>query len=91
MKTLGVLALVLSTTGCATMGTGTAQSNASSFNLAPPAASQPVTPDPSQKTRSATQLVVPATGGPAVVGIPMGNPYLPATGGPPIMATPVAP
>jgi hypothetical protein len=90
MKTLGVLALLLSTASCATMGAGTAQSNPSSFNVATLGASQPVTPDPSQKTHSGTPLVLPATGGPPVVGIPVGgNLYLPTTGGPPIMATPL--
>jgi hypothetical protein len=91
MKTLGIIALVLFATGCAPMGTGTAQSNALSFDAA--TSPQSVTPFPPQKNPSTTpRMVVLATGVPPIVGIPAGgNLYIPATGGPPIVGMPTAP
>ena len=36
--------------------------------------------------------IIPATGGPPIIGIPTGGgTYIPATGGPPIIGTPVGP
>jgi hypothetical protein len=40
----------------------------------------------------APRVVLPVTGGPPVVGIPVGGSlYLPVTGGPPVVGIPVAP
>jgi hypothetical protein len=97
MKILGVLALVLfTTTGCPTLGN--MQSNASPPNVFTSSAPQPVTPfsarrsvTPSafQPPNSGPQLIMPATGGAPIVGMPVGgNVYMPATGGPPVMGMP---
>ena len=92
MKTLMALLLVLSaTTGCATQGLvagSPANSGPSFVDTAP----DPFPPTPPQIPNMMPRLVIPVTGGPPVIGIPVGGDlYVPVTGGPPIPGMPVSP
>ena len=92
MKTLLALLLVLSsTTGCVTQGlvAGDPASSGSSFV---DTASDPFPPTPAQIPNMMPRLVIPATGGPPVIGIPVGGDlYIPVTGGAPIPEMPITP
>jgi hypothetical protein len=95
MKTLIPLILLLSvTTGCATLGSVVPEqgSNGSAFEgAASTAPSAPIAP-PLQDQNIGPRLVIPATGGAPVIGIPVGgNFYLPVTGGAPITGIPIGP
>jgi hypothetical protein len=95
MKTLIPLILLLAaTTGCATQGFAVREqgSGGSSFeptaSAASPAAIAPPLPDQNIGPR----LVIPATGGVPVIGIPVGGDlYIPVTGGAPITGIPIGP
>jgi len=92
VKTLLALLLVLSaTTGCATQGlvSGAAGNTGPSLVDTAP---DPFPPTPPQIPNTMPRLVIPATGGPPVIGIPVGGDlYVPVTGGPPIPGMPVSP
>jgi len=102
MKPVWGLILVLSTTaGCAGMvaprshsasdPSNTAKSNQWSDSF-PSRASAPPDPGPAFPSNTGPQPVLPTTGGPVVIGIPIGgNMYLPVTGGPPVLGIPLAP
>lgn len=89
MKTLmGLLPLLLVVAGCTTTGAVGASGNGGastvSFDDSPHAA--PDTPN------MAPRLVIPATGGPPVLSLPLGGDlFLPVTGGPPTPGVPIAP
>ena len=92
MKTILALLLVLSATaGCATQGwvaAGPGNTEPSFVETA----SDPFPPTPPQIPNMMPRLVIPATGGPPVIGIPVGGDlYIPVTGGPPIPGMPVSP
>ena len=92
MKTFFALLLVLSVTaGCATqsMIARSPETTASSFQEA---VSDPFPPIPSQNQNMMPRLVIPSTGGPPVMGIPVGGDlYIPVTGGAPIPGMPISP
>ena len=92
MKTLLALLVVLSATpGCATQGlvAGSAANSGPSFV---DTASDPFPPPSPQIPNMMPRLVIPVTGGPPVIGIPVGTDlYIPVTGGPPIPGMPVSP
>jgi hypothetical protein len=92
VKTLLALLLVLSATaGCATQGlvAGGRGNTGPSFVET---ASDPFPPTPPQIPSMMPRLVIPVTGGPPVIGIPVGSDlYMPVTGGPPIPGMPISP
>jgi hypothetical protein len=92
VKTLLALLLVLSATaGCATQGL-VASSPGNTGPSFVDTATDPFPPPPPQTPNMMPRLVIPATGGPAVIGIPVGSDlYIPVTGGPPIPGMPVGP
>ena len=86
--------LVVSTAGCATLGTtpGAQVSSGSTVGAAgidfAPATSAPPFPDQNIGPR----LIIPVTGGVPVLGISLGGDiYLPVTGGPPVIGIPITP
>ena len=94
MKTLILMILVVSTAGCATLGTvpGAQVSSGSTVAAAgidfAPATSAPPFPDQNIGPR----IIMPVTGGAPVIGIPLGGDmYLPVTGGAPVMGMPTTP
>lgn len=94
MKAATLLVLsVLAATGCATLGSvpGNAGSPASDqeASAAAPAISDPF-PAPADNT--SPRLIIPVTGGPPVIGIPVGGSlFVPVTGGPPVMGISTGP
>jgi hypothetical protein len=84
---------ILAATGCATLGpvqgnSGSAVSD-DSAGSASPAISNPFPP---QDENTGPRLIIPATGGPPVIGIPVGgNLFVPVTGGPPVPGIPTSP
>ena len=95
MKALISVILLISTAGCATLGTvpGTPGSSASTVNAAaidsPPAT---IASPPFQDQNTGPRLIIPLTGGAPVIGIPLGgNIYLPVTGGGPVIGIPISP
>src|SRR6266571_9019784 len=98
---LGIDSRSFTTSGCA--GMVTTQSNQTSdpsnttksnqrSNSSSSHASAPPDPGPMFPTNTGPQPVLPVTGGPPVIGIPIGgNMYLPVTGGPPVVGIPLAP
>ena len=96
MKTIGVLIVALFTlTGCATtdmLQSGESSGGAVMSSLAPSPADTPDISFPSQSSNIGPSLVIPATGGAPVVGLPLGpDLYLPVTGGPPIVGISTTP
>jgi hypothetical protein len=94
MKTLILVILVVSTAGCATLGTapGAQVSSASTVTAAgidfAPATSAPPFPDQNIGPR----IIMPVTGGAPVIGISLGGDiYLPVTGGAPVIGMPITP
>jgi hypothetical protein len=94
MKTLILMILVVSTAGCATLGTapGAQVSSASTVTAAgtdfAPATSAPPFPDQNIGPR----IIMPVTGGAPVIGISLGGDiYLPVTGGAPVIGMPITP
>ncbi len=100
MKTRLLLMLcVLAAPGCATLGSvqGTAGSTSapssavSSTDMAstPPFLSTPAGPATDDMS---PRLIIPVTGGPPVIGIPVGGSlFVPVTGGAPVMGIPTGP
>jgi hypothetical protein len=92
VKTLMALLLVLSvTTGCATQSlvAGSPGNPGPAFEET---ASNPFPLTSPQIPNMMPRLVIPATGGPPVTGIPVGgNLYIPVTGGAPIVGIPIGP
>jgi hypothetical protein len=94
MKTIILMFLVVSITGCATLGTAPGTQVSSDSPVAAtgidftPAPSAPPFPDQNMGPR----LIMPVTGGAPVFGIPFGgNMYIPVTGGAPVMGMPLTP
>ncbi len=93
MKAATLLVLsVLAATGCATLGPvpGNSGSTASGYQAgaASPAISDPFPPQDNTSPR----LIIPVTGGPPVIGIPVGgNLFVPVTGGPPVIGISTGP
>jgi len=96
MKTLGALVLVLvAMSGCA------AQSALQGSQPIPGSAIEPsgvssVTPTPApsppQPQHTGPRVIIPVSGGPPVIGIPVGGDlYVPVTGGPPVIGMAVDP
>lgn len=87
---VGICALtcILLATGMAGCAAGRAVTFTGTGPAFPHAAGLPAAPAQDLGPR----LVIPATGGPPVVGIPLGgNLYAPVTGGPPVVGLPVGP
>jgi hypothetical protein len=94
MKTLTLLILALSITGCATLGTApdTQASMGSPIEESATVPVSPAFPPSSQDQNTGPQIIIPATGGAPVIGIPLGgNIYLPVTGGLPVIGIPTSP
>lgn len=92
MKTLMLLILTFSTAGCATLGA----SPGSQGNLDPAADEATITPPPTASPfpdqNMGPQIIIPATGGAPVIGIPLGgNIFQPVTGGAPVIGIPTSP
>jgi hypothetical protein len=85
---------IVALTGCATLGStqgGSAIVASGDVNAEPtsPAASNPFPP---QDTDIGPRLIIPLTGGPPVIGIPLGGDlFLPLTVGPPLPGIPTSP
>jgi hypothetical protein len=80
--------------GCATLGAtpGGSGSGATFDHSAVSASPTMSNPFPPQDTNSMPRLIIPATGGPPVIGIPIGGDlFLPVTGGPPVPGIPTSP
>jgi hypothetical protein len=89
MKGMAAILIFSVLTGCATMvgNPGNQKSDSHSFD-APTVNSSPL----QEQQDLGPQLVIPATGGAPVMGIPVGgNLYVPVTGGAPIVGIPVGP
>ena len=79
-----LLLVVLALSGCTTLGAIQGDSGST-------AATSP-DPFPPQDSNSMPRLIIPATGGPPVMGIPVGgNIFVPVTGGPPVPGIPITP
>ena len=95
MKTACLSAVILfAATAC--VPNGGVRNSQQSSNAAPdPVAASfpdPAPPAPSPFPDMSPKMVLPATGGIPVVGIPLGgNMFLPATGGPPVVGIPLSP
>jgi hypothetical protein len=92
VKTVIALLLVVSiTTGCATqsMIERSAGNTGPSF---PETAGDPFPLTPPMNQNMMPRLIIPSTGGPPVIGIPVGGDlYIPVTGGAPIPGMPIGP
>jgi hypothetical protein len=94
MKILTLLILALSTAACATLGTApdTQASMGSPTEESATVSVSPASPPSSQDQNTGPQIIIPATGGAPVIGIPLGgNIYLPVTGGVPVIGIPTSP
>jgi hypothetical protein len=90
MKSVWGLILFLSlATGCATTGTvQTNQRSHGSWSGAPSSSAS----FPSQELNTGPRLILPASGGPPVLALPLGGGvYLPLTADPPVVGIPLAP
>jgi hypothetical protein len=94
MKTLILMILVVSSAGCATLGS-VPGAQVTTGSIVPaagidfaPATSAPPFPDQNIGPR----IIMPVTGGAPVIGIPLGgNIFLPVTGGAPVIGIPLTP
>jgi hypothetical protein len=87
MKAATLLILsVLATTGCATLGSVQGGPAITPSDDDASSASPTMTdPFASTEPNTSPQLIIPATGGPPVIGIPLGGDlFLPVTGGAPV-------
>jgi hypothetical protein len=95
MKTvISLILVVFVVTGCATLGptSGNPASTGSTNTDAGSSTAAPTTAFPSQDQDFGPRLIIPATGGPPVIGIPVGGDlFLPVTGGPPVTGIPTSP
>jgi hypothetical protein len=95
MKTLISLILVVSAaSGCATLGSSPDYSGSTSSIVGAAASSSPAPAPvfPPQQESIGPRLIIPVTGGPPVIGIPVGGDlFLPVTGGPPVIGIPTGP
>lgn len=92
MKTFALLVLALSTAGCATLGN--APGTPGNFDSAVDDTSIAAPPTTSlfQNQNMGPQIIIPTTGGPPVLGIPLGgNIFQPVTGGAPVIGIPTSP
>ncbi len=90
--TLWVLS-ALAATGCATLGPVPDDSGSTASNhqasAAAPALSDPFPP---HEDNTSPRLIIPVTGGPPVIGIPVGGGlFVPVTGGPPVIGISTGP
>jgi hypothetical protein len=85
--------IVFAVTGCATLGPmGDPGSTGSAYDEARSASAAVTTLSPPQDENTGPRLIVPATGGAPLIGIPVGgNLFLPVTGGPPVVGIPTSP
>jgi hypothetical protein len=100
-KSLPPLAVaLLVVTGCASLGStqgGSAVSDSSpalAVHPAPDVSPAPPSPSlfPSEGNDTMPRMILPASGGPPVLGIPLGaNTFLPVTGEPPVFGIPLFP
>jgi hypothetical protein len=96
---LGALGItVLTLAGCASLGPvqeGNAPVASPVLATASPTPPlPPPSPFPSSNDSMLPRMIIPATGGPPVLGIPLttgGNIFLPVTGGPPVIGMPLLP
>jgi hypothetical protein len=90
---------VLAATGCATLGAtqgapGSASAPASTVTSADMASAPPYVSTPAGPATDdmSPRLIIPVTGGPPVIGIPVGGGlFVPVTGGAPVMGIPTGP
>lgn len=89
--TMPCVLVILAATGCTSLGP-VQGSTAAGFPSAAPGAPVPSNPFPPQGEDFTPRLIIPATGGPPVIGIPVGgNLFQPVTGGPPVPGIPTGP
>ena len=94
MKALIPMILVITAAGCATLGTVPGSQGSSEYTVeaaatdSAPAAIAP----PFQDQNMGPRIIIPATGGAPIIGIPLGgNIYLSVTGGTPVIGIPTTP
>jgi hypothetical protein len=91
---LPLVLAMLALTGCATLGSlpsdaSVAPSANDSSSASSPAIADPFPP---KSENLGPQIIIPVTGGPPVLGIPVGgNLFIPVTGGPPVTGIPTSP
>ena len=94
---LGALSItVLTLAGCASLGPMQAGDISTPVvpTISPPPTPPSPWPFPSHSDNMLPRMIIPATGGPPVLGIPLGpgsTVFLPATGGPPVVGMPLFP
>ena len=89
----GLLAAV-TLVGCITTGStaNNRPSAATALNTGTSAPSPPTFPASSIDENKMPRIILPATGGAPIIGIPIGgNIFLPSTGGPPVIGIPTSP
>jgi hypothetical protein len=86
MKAFMLLILIFSVAGCATLAPAPATEGSAAADTANSAPAMTPSPD------IGPRLVIPATGGAPVIGIPLGGDiFLPVTGGTPVVGIPIGP
>ena len=92
---LGGLILALSAaSGCATMGAVQSNHRSDSLSFDAPSSLFPAPPlfPPWPEVNTGPRLILPASGGPPVMALPLGSGvYLPLTADPPVVGIPLAP
>jgi hypothetical protein len=94
MKAATLLVLsVLAATGCATLSPVPGNSGRIASDQQAAAAAPAISdPFPPQDDNASPRLIIPVTGGPPVIGIPVGGGlFVPVTGGPPVIGISTGP
>ena len=94
MKSVLPFVLVFAATGCAALGPiqGNPGNTGSALDEATSTSPGVTTVFPPQDATSGPRLIIPATGGAPVVGIPVGGSFfVPVDGGPPVVGMPITP
>lgn len=92
MKNLLLLILTFSTAACANLGTLPGPQGHQDSDAEEPSIAAPLSAPALQDQNAGPQIILPATGGVPVIGIPLGGDiFLPVTGGPPVIGIPTGP
>jgi hypothetical protein len=92
---IALLITVFAVSGCSALGPlqpDSQQTNFGTNNSESSAALAAPDPFPARTQNTGPQVIIPVTGGPPVLGIPVGgNLFVPVTGGPPVPGIPTSP
>jgi hypothetical protein len=94
VKSILLFVLIFAATGCATLAPnqGNPGNTGSAYDEARSTSPAVTTVFPPQDANSGPRLIIPATGGAPVLGIPVGGGlFVPVTGGPPVVGIPISP